>query len=66
MPLNPLLMGWPVPGNFTTNQGTINTNRIKNSLFFLYVCSARVMMIVQPGERNAFDQRWIEYSLLEK
>ncbi|SAL99036.1 hypothetical protein [Absidia glauca] len=28
--------------------------------------SARVMMIVQPGERNAFDQRWIEYSLLEK
>ncbi|KAI8335375.1 glutathione synthetase [Chlamydoabsidia padenii] len=28
--------------------------------------NARVMMIVQPGERNAFDQRWIEYSLLEK
>ncbi|KAI9361913.1 glutathione synthetase [Pilaira anomala] len=26
---------------------------------------ARVVMIVQPGERNAFDQRWIEYTLLE-
>ncbi|KAI8096912.1 glutathione synthetase [Halteromyces radiatus] len=28
--------------------------------------NARVMMIVQPGERNAFDQRWIEYALMEK
>ncbi|KAI8380131.1 glutathione synthetase [Blakeslea trispora] len=27
--------------------------------------SAYVAMIVQSGERNAFDQRWIEYSLLE-
>ncbi|KAI9492816.1 glutathione synthase [Zychaea mexicana] len=27
--------------------------------------NARVMMVVQPGERNAFDQRWIEYELLE-
>lgn len=27
--------------------------------------NARVAMIVQPGERNAFDQRWIEYTLLE-
>ncbi|CEP16611.1 hypothetical protein [Parasitella parasitica] len=26
---------------------------------------ARVVMIVQPGERNAFDQRWIEYNLLQ-
>ncbi|KAF9024226.1 hypothetical protein BGZ52_011351 [Haplosporangium bisporale] len=28
--------------------------------------SAKVMMVVQPGERNAFDQRWIEYNLLKK
>ncbi|KAF9978062.1 hypothetical protein BGZ73_003802 [Actinomortierella ambigua] len=27
--------------------------------------SAKVMMVVQPGERNAFDQRWIEYNLLK-
>ncbi|KAF9973592.1 hypothetical protein BGZ65_009180, partial [Modicella reniformis] len=27
---------------------------------------AKVMMVVQPGERNAFDQRWIEYNLLKK
>ncbi|CAG8518646.1 6993_t:CDS:10 [Paraglomus brasilianum] len=26
---------------------------------------AVVMMVVQPGERNAFDQRWIEYNLLQ-
>ncbi|KAI1317202.1 hypothetical protein EDD11_008894 [Mortierella claussenii] len=26
--------------------------------------TAKVMMVVQPGERNAFDQRWIEYNLL--
>lgn len=30
------------------------------------IFSARVAMIVQPGERNAFDQRWIEYTLLER
>ncbi|KAG9068694.1 hypothetical protein KI688_010973 [Linnemannia hyalina] len=28
--------------------------------------AAKVMMVVQPGERNAFDQRWIEYNLLKK
>ncbi|ORX50547.1 glutathione synthase [Hesseltinella vesiculosa] len=28
--------------------------------------TARVMMIVQPDERNAFDQRWIEYALQER
>ncbi|KAF8942994.1 hypothetical protein BGZ47_005931 [Haplosporangium gracile] len=28
--------------------------------------TAKVMMVVQPGERNAFDQRWIEYNLLNK
>ncbi|KAG0230500.1 hypothetical protein BGW42_000921 [Actinomortierella wolfii] len=27
--------------------------------------TAKVMMVVQPGERNAFDQRWIEYNLLK-
>ncbi|RUS19111.1 eukaryotic glutathione synthase [Endogone sp. FLAS-F59071] len=28
--------------------------------------SAITLMVVQPNERNAFDQRWIEYNLLEK
>ncbi|KAF9202444.1 hypothetical protein BGZ49_007404 [Haplosporangium sp. Z 27] len=27
--------------------------------------TAKAMMVVQPGERNAFDQRWIEYNLLK-
>jgi len=30
------------------------------------VKDAVVVMIVQPNERNAFDQRWIEYNLFEK
>ena len=27
---------------------------------------AFIMMVVQPGERNIFDQRWIEYHLFER
>lgn len=33
---------------------------------YLCVSSAKVMMVVQPGERNAFDQRKIELNLLKK
>ena len=25
-----------------------------------------ILFLVQEGERNAFDQRWLEYSLLER
>ncbi|RPB05606.1 glutathione synthase [Choiromyces venosus 120613-1] len=28
--------------------------------------STAVFMIIQPGEKNVFDQRWLEYELLEK
>lgn len=28
--------------------------------------SARILFVVQDGERNVFDQRWLEYELLEK
>ncbi|KAG9124135.1 hypothetical protein FRC07_012705 [Ceratobasidium sp. 392] len=28
--------------------------------------SARVLFVVQPNERNVFDQRWLEYDLLER
>ncbi|GJJ07834.1 hypothetical protein Clacol_002039 [Clathrus columnatus] len=28
--------------------------------------SARILFVVQDGERNIFDQRWLEYELLEK
>lgn len=27
---------------------------------------ARVLFVVQEGERNVFDQRWLEWELLEK
>jgi glutathione synthase len=30
------------------------------------VQQARILFVVQPGERNIFDQRWLEYELLEK
>lgn len=26
---------------------------------------SEILMVVQDGERNAFDQRWLEYELLE-
>ncbi|TDL16651.1 glutathione synthase [Rickenella mellea] len=30
------------------------------------VKDARILFVVQAGERNVFDQRWLEYELLEK
>ncbi|TFK48808.1 glutathione synthase [Heliocybe sulcata] len=30
------------------------------------VPDARILFVVQDGERNVFDQRWLEYELLEK
>jgi hypothetical protein len=27
---------------------------------------AKILFVVQAGERNIFDQRWLEYELLEK
>ena len=27
---------------------------------------AWILFVVQPGERNVFDQRWLEYELIEK
>lgn len=41
-------------------------SRFAGMVYSLFLFSARVAMIVQPGERNAFDQRWIEYTLLER
>ena len=31
-----------------------------------HLCSAYILFVVQPNERNVFDQRWLEYKLLEK
>lgn len=28
--------------------------------------TSKILFVVQPGERNVFDQRWLEYELLEK
>jgi hypothetical protein len=32
----------------------------------LGIPNSSVLMVVQEGERNRFDQRWIEYALWEK
>src|SRR4051812_31988859 len=35
-------------------------------LIISLLSSAYVLFVVQPGERNVFDQRWLEYELLER
>ena len=30
------------------------------------LCSAYILFVIQPNERNVFDQRWLDYELLEK
>jgi hypothetical protein len=30
------------------------------------LCSAYILFVIQPDERNLFDQRWLDYELLEK
>jgi hypothetical protein len=32
----------------------------------VHCCSAVVVMVVQPGERNSTDQRWLEYTLWDR
>lgn len=36
------------------------------TVFILIVFRACVLFVVQSGERNIFDQRWLEYELLER
>lgn len=61
-------MAWQLHGNtMATPSKSVSMATLPLSIFKLFFCpSARVVMIVQPGERNAFDQRWIEYTLLEE
>ena len=49
-----MLIAWRKLLNFTIVPGLFDS------------FSAVVMMVVQPGERNAFDQRHIEQTLFEK
>lgn len=37
-----------------------------NAIILLSFYSAVILFVVQPGERNLFDQRWIEWCLKER
>jgi hypothetical protein len=43
---------------------------VPRALYEAWTCygqsEAMVVMVVQPNERNLFDQRWVEYVLFQK
>ncbi|KAI0783471.1 glutathione synthase [Abortiporus biennis] len=49
---------------YNTSKQVYNMERSSSSLIF-FSNSARVLFVVQDNERNVFDQRWLEYELLE-
>ncbi|KAJ3049283.1 hypothetical protein HK097_009708 [Rhizophlyctis rosea] len=49
----------------TNTSGTSIAKGIAKAHELYGVKSAVAVMVVQPGERNAFDQRWIEYTLFK-
>ncbi|KAF8511005.1 hypothetical protein BU17DRAFT_77590 [Hysterangium stoloniferum] len=60
---DPHLIAPNFPGNDTLNllvQGLTAAHEAYG------VPNARILFVVQDGERNVFDQRWLEYELLEK
>ncbi|KAI0072192.1 glutathione synthase [Panus rudis PR-1116 ss-1] len=55
------------PENFPENKTTSGLAEGLAEAHKAYgVPSARILFVVQPGERNVFDQRWLEYELLER
>ncbi|KAK7689952.1 hypothetical protein QCA50_006592 [Cerrena zonata] len=59
---SPLLSSENFPVNRTTSglaEGLAEAHRAYN------VPESYILFVVQPGERNVFDQRWLEYELLE-
>lgn len=58
---------WP-PASQKHTQHTVYRGRTIPSCFHPHspLCSACILFVVQPDERNVFDQRWLEYELLEK
>lgn len=49
---------------------TITSDRVYRSLTLslrsTFPTATQILFVVQDGERNVFDQRWLEYELLEK
>jgi hypothetical protein len=59
-----LSKGWRQPIRRITSKGIPLFSR--PSMRAQLAKSARILFVVQPGERNVFDQRPLEYKLLEK
>ncbi|TDL19686.1 glutathione synthase [Rickenella mellea] len=55
------------PENFPPNRTTAAVVEGLVAAHYAYgVKDARILFVVQAGERNVFDQRWLDYELLEK
>lgn len=55
------------PENFPPNETTSGLVKGLAAAHSAYsVPGSRILFVVQAGERNVFDQRWLEYELLEK
>ena len=50
-----------------TRRGLVGGLAVAHNAYIAQFSSkASILFVVQPGERNVFDQRWLEYELLER
>ncbi|KAF5345432.1 hypothetical protein D9758_013639 [Tetrapyrgos nigripes] len=55
------------PANFPANETTTGLAEGLAAAHKAYnVPGSRILFVVQPGERNVFDQLWLEYELIER
>lgn len=58
---------WLKAENFPPNQTTAGLVEGLAAAHAAYnIPGSQILFLVQPGERNVFDQRWLEYELLER
>ncbi|KAK0467207.1 glutathione synthase [Desarmillaria tabescens] len=58
---------WLKAENFSPNQTTAGLVEGLAAAHAAYnIPGSQILFVVQPGERNVFDQRWLEYELLER
>lgn len=58
---------WPTASRKHTKHIVCPGGSIPSLLhFYLPLFSAYILFVIQPNERNIFDQRWLDYELLER
>ncbi|KAK0489110.1 hypothetical protein IW261DRAFT_1548042 [Armillaria novae-zelandiae] len=58
---------WFKAENFPPNRTTVGLVEGLAAAHVAYnIPGSQILFVVQPGERNVFDQRWLEYELLER